>query len=298
MRLFGGRGDDDAAEAQALEAQEALARGDILPKARQRLQELAAGGSGFFTSDLTVDEHALLHQAGIRPLSQVMGSSIYHVGWQWTPGSWGRSQELEVVSHAWNEARRLALRRLYQEARACGADAVVAVRIQTGYHDWAADAIEFVAVGTAVRLPERLEKPVLTDLSGDDFWKLHRAGYRPLGVVGATTVYYVVASWRTQRAQGGWSSWANQELSDFTQGVYDARELALSRVSAQAAERGASGVVGVTIDESARRREVDSGGTQRTDLVVTFHVLGTAIAEPPDGPARELPVTPVVSRGG
>ena len=47
-----------------------------------------SGGSPF-TSDLSVSEFALMHAIGARPLAQVMGSSIYHVGWQQRPGSWG-----------------------------------------------------------------------------------------------------------------------------------------------------------------------------------------------------------------
>ena len=46
------------------------------------------------------------------------------------------------------------------------------------------------------------------------------------------------------------SSWANQELRDFTQGVYDARELALGRVSAEARRQGAAGMVGVRLAHS------------------------------------------------
>ena len=40
-----------------------------------------------FTSDLSVNELALLGQAGYEPLGQVMGSSVYHVGWQYMPDS-------------------------------------------------------------------------------------------------------------------------------------------------------------------------------------------------------------------
>jgi uncharacterized protein YbjQ (UPF0145 family) len=301
------RGNDDdnaaraAAETEQAASLQALERGELPLRAQQRLAEIGKASSGFFTSDLSVDEFALAHSLGLRPIAQVMGSSIYHVGWQWTPGSWGGvSQELEVVSHAWNEARRLALGRLAQEAQACEADAVVGVRIERSRHDWAGDSIEFVAFGTAVRVDDGggSGDAVLTDLSGADFWKLHEAGYRPLGVVGGTTVYYVAAGWQTQRAQSGlWSSWANQELADFTRGVYDAREAALGRVTREAQRLGAYGVVGVAIDESAETREVDSGGSRRTDLVVTFHVLGTAIADAPGG-ARELPVSMIIDRGG
>jgi uncharacterized protein YbjQ (UPF0145 family) len=263
----------------------ALERGELPLRAQQRLGEIGRGGGGLFSSDLSVDELALSHAIGLRPVAQVMGSSIYHVGWQ-QPGGWGMqmggtSQELSVVSEAWNTARTRAFARLEQEAMLVGGDAVVGVRLTVGQHDWAAGAIEYVAVGTAVRIEstEHRERPVLTDLSGQDFWKLWQAGEQPLGVVGASTVHYIVAGWSTQRAQSGFGAgWANQELPDFTRGVYDARETALGRMSGEARERGAAGVVGVSLVHSVEEREA-GGGSGRRDLVVTFHVLGTAIGE-------------------
>jgi len=299
------RGSDDQREARSRAQTEqaasldALARGGLPLRAQQRLGEIGNAASGFFTSDLSVDEFALVHAVGLRPISQVMGSSIYHVGWQQRPGSYGGwqpggvSQELTVVSEAWNTARLRAFARLEQEAKLVGADAVVGVHVTKGQHDWAAGAIEYVAVGTAVRADgaETLERPTLSDLSGQDTWKLWQAGYRPMGVVGASTVHYVVAGWSTQQASGYWSSWANQELRDFTRGVYDARETALGRMTAEARKIGAAGVVGVSIEHNVQERESSAGGSQRTDLVVTFHVIGTAIDERrADG--RDLDVSP------
>ena len=291
--VFFRRGSDDdrearsRAEAEQASSLEALARGELPLRAQQRLVEIGKATSGFFTSDLSVGEFALVHALGLRPISQVMGSSVYHVGWQQRPGSYGGwqpggvSQELTVVAEAWNTARLRAFARLEQEAKLVGADAVVGVHLTKGQHDWAAGAIEYVAVGTAVRVEgaEPVERPALTDLSGQDTWKLWQAGYRPLGVVGASTVHYVVPGWSTQQASGYWSSWANQELRDFTRGVYDARETALARMTSEARTIGAAGVVGVSIEHSAEEREIDAGGSRRTDLVVTFHVIGTAIGE-------------------
>jgi uncharacterized protein YbjQ (UPF0145 family) len=277
----------DRAGAEQAASLEALARGELPLRAQQRLGEIGKTTSGFFTSDLSVDEFALAHTLGLRPVAQVMGSSIYHVGWQQRPGSWGGwqpggiSQELTVVSDAWNTARLRAFARLEQEAELVGADTVIGVHLTRGRHEWAAGAIEYVAVGTAVRTTgtERVGRPVLTDLSGQDVWKLSQAGYRPVGVVGASTVHYVVPGWTTQRATGFWPSWANQELRDFTRGVYEARETAIGRMTNDAREAGAAGVVGVSIDYHVEEREIESGGSRRTDLVVTFHVIGTAIGE-------------------
>jgi uncharacterized protein YbjQ (UPF0145 family) len=276
----------DAAAAEQGASLEALERGGLPLRAQQRLSEMSR--NELFTSDLSVNEFALAHSIGLRPLGQVMGSSIYHVGWQQTPGSWGGwqaggiSQELTMLSQAWNQARQRAFGRLEQEAKMLGAHAVVGVQLTTGRHDWAAGAIEYIAVGTAVRIEaeQTADQPTLTDLSGQDYWQLWQAGYRPLGVVGASSVYYIVSGWQQRQAQQGmFASWANQELRDFTQGVYDVREATLGRVSAEARGQGAAGMVGVSIDHSVEEREVDAGGTHRTDLIVTMHVLGTSIIE-------------------
>ena len=301
MPLFRRGSDDDRAARQAADARQAaslaaLERGELPLRAQERLGEIGKAGGGFFTSDLSVGEFALVDAIGLRPLAQVMGSSIYHVGWQQRPGAFGMqmagiSQELTVVSQAWNTARLRAFARLEQEAKLVGADAVVGVRLTVGRHDWARGAIEYVAVGTAVRSEsaEHSERPALTDLSGQDYWKLWQTGHRPLGVVGASTVHYVVPGFATQRVQsvGFGASWVNQELKDFTGGVYDARETALGRMTTEARKQGAVGVVGVSIAHEIEQRE--AGG--RRDLVVTFHVLGTAIGERGhDG--RELEVSP------
>lgn len=286
----------DAAAAEQAASLESLERGGLPLRAQERLSDLS--GRELFTSDLSVNEFALSHSIGLRPLAQVMGSSVYHVGWQQSPGSWGGwqaaglSQELTTLSAAWNTARERAFGRLEQEATLLGAHAVVGLQLTTGRHDWASGAIEYMAIGTAVRIEGAApaERPTLTDLSAQDYWKLRQAGYRPLGVVGASSVYYIVSGWQQRRMQGGmFSSWANQELRDFTQGVYDVREATLGRVSAEARRQGAAGMVGVSIAHSVEEREVDSGGSSRIDLVVTMHVLGTSLAHRDEAPSDLSP---------
>jgi uncharacterized protein YbjQ (UPF0145 family) len=264
----------------------------------------AAGQTTVFSSDLAVSEWSALARLGVAPITQVMGSSIYHVGWQ--PTYYNVPTEVRVLSDAYNESRRLALGRLLEEAQACRADAVVAVEITTGAHDWAPGAIEFIALGTAVRLPEAMRDEggqtgggtaVLSDLTGQEFALLCEAGVRPVGIAAHTSVHYVPASGQTQMAQsgfgggllggggglagGGGGSWANQELVDFSQGVYEAREKAMGFVNAQVRELGGDGVIGVEISEHSRTHAVKRGMYESKDLEVTFHVMGTVIREDP-----------------
>jgi uncharacterized protein YbjQ (UPF0145 family) len=294
---------------------ELIEQGHIPVAAAERLAQFskAEAAATVFSSDLSVDEFNAIARLGIKPITQVMGSSIYHVGWQ--PTYYNVPTEVRVLSDAYNESRRLALGRLLEEAQACRADAVVAVEITTGAHDWVPGAIEFVAVGTAVRLPETMRaqggQTVLSDLSGQEFALLCEAGVRPVGIAAHTSVHYVPASGQTQMAQSGFGggllggglaggaggSWANQELVDFSQGVYEAREKAMGFVNAQVRELGGDGVIGVEISEHSRTHAVKRGMYESKDLEVTFHVIGTIVREDSalaSAPAQSPPM-PILS---
>jgi uncharacterized protein YbjQ (UPF0145 family) len=291
--LGGGPEDDDAAEARRREDVARVEGGGIPLAAEERVRELAQGATAF-TSGLSIADFALSRLDAVQPVCQVMGSSVYKVGWQNFPwrGAWGGGSltELRQLTDAWNRARALALGRLEQEARLAGCHAVVDVTFANNRHEFLDDEIEVVVNGTAVRLPEGGHAPVLTDLSLPDYTLVRRAGYRPVGVVASTSVFYIVPTWQTQRATTGWQRFQpNQELADFTQGVYAARENALARAQAQAMELGADGLIGVSVEHDIAIREIENGG-KREDLIVTFHILGTAIA-----PAGEhIPLEPQV----
>lgn len=275
-------------------------QGGIPLAAQRRLHELREHG-GLFTSDLSVADFALCHHQRLRALSQVMGSSIYQVGWQSTP--WpsmmggGFMYELDALSNAWNEVRRRALGRLEQEARNVGADAVVGVQLTTGAHDWAENSIEYMVIGTAVsdsESPRSGRDPVLTELSVADYTKLLEAGFQPAGIVAWSSVFFVAASAETQMMSGlvgrmGFPE--NRELREYTGGFYQARETVMARMSAQAAQLHASGVVGVRINHGISRVSTGSGRYQSGGLMVNFHVIGTAIHEVNDAPRHPPQLT-------
>jgi uncharacterized protein YbjQ (UPF0145 family) len=265
---------------------------DLIPEAA--VQRLRDAGSGPFSSALGVAEALLIRQAGLEPITQVMGSSIFKVGWQqmpWTAGGWygGRASEtfeLESQTAAYNDARRMAVDRLREEARLAGADGVVGVSIRRGRREGMSDLVEFIAIGTAVRSTryvlddEDANPPWLCNLSGQDVAKLVAHGFWPVAIVGGSTVAYVASSASQQwKSRGFMTSMRNQELTDFSRGLSDARLLAMERVERQAHEHHAHGVVGVSFTRSQREVERDVNNTSFLDLIVEIHVIGTAIVE-------------------
>ncbi|HEY4346495.1 MAG TPA: heavy metal-binding domain-containing protein [Gaiellaceae bacterium] len=234
---------------------------------KERLQKMKA--AGFFTSDLSVNEFLLVKEAGFDPLGLVIGSSIYHVGYQ--RGSWNQNQEMEVLSQAMYHARELAMTRMEEEADQLGADGVVGVRLDVSRYEWGAEIAEFIAIGTAVRHREGVlhrapnGRPFTSDLSGQDFYTLLKAGYRPLGLVMGTCVYHVA-----HQGLGGWMKkiGQNMEMPNFTQALYDARELAMERMQAEAEGLQAEGIVGVQLREGSHGWD---------SHVIEYFAVGTAV---------------------
>ena len=215
-------------------------------------QTAGAQPGGVFTSDLSVSEYVLLGEAGFEPLGFVVGSSIYHVGVQ--VGRWSQNQELQVLSQAMYNARELAMARMQAEADHLGADGIVGVELRMQMYAWGQEVLEFVATGTAVkaiggtgahRAPNG--RAFTSDLTAQDFFRLLAAGAVPVAFVLGTCVYHIAHQSAMQALR---QAGQNQEMVQFTQGVYDARELALSRMQAEADQAGASGIVGVSVGVS------------------------------------------------
>jgi uncharacterized protein YbjQ (UPF0145 family) len=239
---------------------------DLPEHARERLAAMRQ--HRFFTSDISVNEFLLVKEVGFQPLGLVMGSSIFHIGFQ--PIRAGISEELSTLTQAMYAARELAMVRMVEEADALGADGIVAMRLTVCIHTWGTNVIEFLAIGTAVKHTEKQGwrtpdgMPFTSDLSGQEFWTLLHAGYRPLGFVMGNCVYYVG---QPQQAYAG-QPMQNMELSGATQALYDARELAMERMQVEAEALQAGGIVGVTVTE-----------TNHTwgPSVLEFSAVGTAV---------------------
>jgi uncharacterized protein YbjQ (UPF0145 family) len=242
--------------------------------AMRRLAQMRPGQpTSLFTSDLSVNEFLLVREAGFRPLGLVLGSSIYHVGFQF--GRWSQNRELDGLSQAMYHARDLAMTRMEAEAHELGADGIVGVRLDIEFKEFGSDLAEFIAIGTAVKADapppgggvwrNNQGKPFTSDLSGQDFWTLVQAGYAPLGMTMGTCVYHI-AHQRFWQAMGNIGQ--NVEIPQYTEALYDARELAMSRMQAEAEHLGAEGIVGVQMLSNTHR-----WGGHTTE----FFAIGTAV---------------------
>ena len=149
---------------------------------------------------------------------------------------------------------------------------------------WGQDVLEFLATGTAVksfdgtgahRTPAG--RPFTSDLSAQDFFRLLAAGAVPVSFVLGTCVYHIAHQSVMQSLR---QMDQNTEMTVFTQGIYEARELALSRMQAEATEAQAAGIVGVSV---AVFNHV--WGEHATEFLAT----GTAIRRL--GPEHRLPET-------
>jgi uncharacterized protein YbjQ (UPF0145 family) len=251
------------------------AKPNALPEhARERLAEMRGRGEEqrLFTSDLSTSEFLLVKEAGFDPIGLVVGSSIYHVGYQ--QSNWSKNEEMTVLTQAMYHARELAMDRMEEEATALGADGVVGVRLEVNHKEWGEHIAEFVAIGTAVahrndssRFKNKHGKPFTSDLSGQDFYILLRSGYRPLGMVMGNCVYHIARQGFGNFMKG---MTKNQELVQYTQALYDSRELAMERMQQEAEDLSAKGIVGADIHEHSH-----TWGSH----VIEFFAVGTAVDE-------------------
>jgi uncharacterized protein YbjQ (UPF0145 family) len=237
-----------------------------------------------FTSDLTVSEFLLSQDAKCSPISQVMGSSIFHIGR--IADYKGKTGEVETISQAHRDSRRLALSRCFQEALILGADAVIGVRVQerlitSGRHGKGGDdgdeVIEFTVFGTAVRAPWITHAPglpVVTDLSGQDLWALAQDGFEPCGFMFEFCRYHVWHVMKNGFGDGG-------ELVAATQAMATARQLVEQKLLAQAAYFESEFVVGSAVKLDVREVPCGYRDCDLNDLDIDVSWFGTGVRRIP-----------------
>jgi uncharacterized protein YbjQ (UPF0145 family) len=260
-----------------------LVQGRLPLRAQWRLAEqrkrAEAGDPGAFTSDLTVEEFAAIRSVGFTPVGQVLGTAVYNVGYAF--GGCGYSTLYTVGAPAMilsgfeqlvEDARYAALRRMTFECEALGGDGVVGVRLAAQpFHEI---GLEFLAIGTAVRADGdvRPVRPFTSDLSGQDFAKLLRAGWVPVALLQGVGASIRHDDW-LQFSQG--MSWMNQEMTGLTSLVEVARSRARLSLTRDAAMAGAHTVV--LRDMMTRMFHRECRSTEGHDHIAEALLWGTGI---------------------
>ena len=259
----------------------ALTNGDIPAIAKERIAKHNDRTDNFFSSDLSVNEFLLMKQAGIEVVSQVMGTCYYNLSaFGGVNSSWNYQGEMQQLTEAQSHSRALAVERMQTEAKLLGADGVIGVRLKVKRPDGVSRHAEFTAYGTAVRIvgyPKRAGTFV-SNLSGQEFYKLHTARYLPVGFVMGCCSYYVKQSYQIPNAGVlNFMVSQNVEIDSYTQSFYEAREIAMSRMQSELEALHADGAVGVQIDFDTEANDYEVNNVRHRDFVLHYTAIGTAI---------------------
>jgi uncharacterized protein YbjQ (UPF0145 family) len=201
----------------------------------------------FFTTACSGQDLYCQIDAGYHPRHFVMGNVAYALGAGRGVLGFLRGMaggEVKEFSEMYNHTRHLALERLEAEARERGANAVVDV--QTRILPIGTGAREMLMVGTASHHDAlgNPNRPVTSELTGEELWNLTRLGYAPMRLLLGTSVYSLgvaqgIAAW--------FSSFSRGEVDSVTQLIYEARANALDHIRAEAKSIGADGVIGIKL---------------------------------------------------
>src|ERR1019366_4818192 len=116
--------------------------------------------------------------------------------------------------------------------------------------------------GASKRLAELEHGLFTSDLSVNEFLLIKEVGFHPLGFVMGSSIYHTGIQTRK------WGQ--SQELTKLTEAMYNARELAMTRMEDEANQLDASGIVGVRLEEKSH---------QWGSHTIEFLSLGTAVVK-------------------
>jgi len=204
--------------------------------------------------------------AGFTPLRYVFGNVAYSIG---VGGGFGgilkslQRGEVSQFTEIFDKTRHLALARISQEAKQCGANAVLG--IETNITPLMG-AQEMVMIGTASSHPllqAYKDNPVTSDMTNQEMWNMVQIGYAPIRLVMGVSVYSLGL---TGGITSTVRSFARGEINELTSLLYEAREKSLDRIERDAEHWGADEVVGV------KTHVYELGGG-----LIEFLAIGTAV---------------------
>jgi len=229
-----------------------------------------ASSSKKFSTSADAQQLYCQMDSGFEPLSFVFGNVAYSIGLGGNiSGAFRQLSRGEVpqYSEIFDKTRHLALKRIVDNAKQHGANAVIG--IQTTISS-VLGTQEMMMVGTASRHPaldHYLAEPVTSDMTNEEMWNMVNLGYQPIKLVMGVSVYSLGLKGGIFSAL---QSLGGGEVSGLTEILYEAREKALARIERDAEACGADEVIGV------KTRVYDLGKG-----LVEFMAIGTAVKRIP-----------------
>jgi uncharacterized protein YbjQ (UPF0145 family) len=101
-------------------------------------------------------------------------------------------------------------------------------------------SLEGVPAEGRARLEQNKQGLFTSDLSVNEFLLITQAGFDPLGLVVGSSIYHIGLQVSNPRR--------SQEMTVLSQAMYDARQLAMTRMEEEADQLGADGIVGVRLE--------------------------------------------------
>jgi uncharacterized protein YbjQ (UPF0145 family) len=101
-------------------------------------------------------------------------------------------------------------------------------------------SLEGVPEAGRARLQQNRAGLFTSDLSVNEFLLIKQAGFDPVGLVVGSSIYHIGIQ------VSGWKK--SQEMKVLSEAMYNARQLAMTRMEEEADQLGADGVVGVRLD--------------------------------------------------
>jgi hypothetical protein len=260
-RFKGPAKDPAAQEAEARRQADILMslRGGRVPTSTlERLRNAASGASPWMAT-LTPAELMIVRSHGLKPIAAISATCWLHYGWSWTQG------------HA--QGWEMALRRLGEEAKACGANAVLDVKMRT-IPVQVEESMDFSLVGTAVKvdgLPASGD-PIIATVPALEFVKLLEADVVPTGI--AIGAHY---EWLTDWRGGANQAWMGNTESRPLSGLWETvRQRAHAQLRESARNRG-NGVLAHLNFSQMFERERDINERKVKEYLARHIVIATTV---------------------
>ncbi len=234
-------------------------RGNRIPTATLERLQGAASGAKPWMATLTPAELLITRSHGLKPIAAISATCWLHYGFSWTLG------------HA--EGWEAALARLGAEAKACGANAVLDVKMRTISLE-AGESMDFTLLGTAVKIDSLPPSPdpVIATVPALEFVKLLEADVVPTGIaIGAH--YQWLSDWNNSANQAWMGNIEAPQLSALWN---DVRNRAHANLREAARPRGNGVLAHVNFSQMFdREREVNE--RKFKEYLARYIVIATTV---------------------